>query len=148
MKHLLTAMQAIEPTHIVTCWDMGSTTFRTESFSNYKANRAAPPEELIPQFDLVQEMTAKLSVPVIGMKGYEADDCIGTLAKQYCNEAEVYILTGDTDLLQLVDKMLQLCFCAKEWEIMSITHQRKLWKKRCRTVANRACESFHGRYER
>lgn len=103
MKHLLTAIQAIEPTHIVTCWDMGSTTFRTESFSNYKANRAAPPEELIPQFDLVQEMTAKLSMPVIGMKGYEADDCIGTLAKQYCNEAEVYILTGDTDLLQLVD---------------------------------------------
>ena len=68
MKHLLTATQAIEPTHIVTCWDMGSTTFRTESFSNYKANRAAPPEELIPQFDLVQEMTAKLSIPVIGMK--------------------------------------------------------------------------------
>lgn len=147
MKHLLTAMQAIEPTHIVTCWDMGSTTFRTESFSNYKANRAAPPEELIPQFDLVQEMTAKLSVPVIGLKGYEADDCIGTLAKQYCNEAEVYILTGDTDLLQLVDKTLQLCFCAKELEITSITHRRKLWKKRCRTVANCSCESFYGRYK-
>ena len=113
MKHLLTAMQAIEPTHIVTCWDMGSTTFRTESFSNYKANRAAPPEELIPQFDLVQEMTAKLSVPVIGMKGYEADDCIGTLAKQYCNEAEVYILTGDTDLLQLVDKNVTVMLLRK-----------------------------------
>ncbi len=41
MKHLLTAAQTIEPTHIVTCWDMGSTTFRTESFSNYKANRGA-----------------------------------------------------------------------------------------------------------
>ncbi|AXO92356.1 5'-3' exonuclease [Bacillus cereus] len=113
MKHLLTAMQAIEPTHIVTCWDMGSTTFRTESFSNYKANRAAPPEELIPQFDLVQEMTAKLTIPVIGMKGYEADDCIGTLAKQYCNEAEVYILTGDTDLLQLVDKSVTVMLLRK-----------------------------------
>lgn len=44
---LVNSTQAIEPTHIVTCWDMGSTTFRTESFSNYKANRAAPPEELI-----------------------------------------------------------------------------------------------------
>ena len=92
---------------------MGSTTFRTESFSNYKANRAAPPEELIPQFDLVQEMTAKLSIPVIGMKGYEADDCIGTLAKQYCNEAEVYILTGDTDLLQLVDKNVTVMLLRK-----------------------------------
>ncbi len=58
---------------------------------------------MIPQFDLVQEMTAQLSIPVIGMKGYEADDCIGTLAKKYCSEAEVYILTGDTDLLRLVD---------------------------------------------
>ncbi|MFD0768473.1 5'-3' exonuclease H3TH domain-containing protein [Bacillus sp. CGMCC 1.60114] len=103
MKHLLTASKTIEPTHIVTCWDMGSTTFRTETFSNYKANRGAPPEELIPQFDLVQEMTAHLSIPVIGMKGYEADDCIGTLAKAYQHEAEVFILTGDTDLLQLVD---------------------------------------------
>ncbi|PEA55771.1 5'-3' exonuclease [Bacillus pseudomycoides] len=103
MKHLLTAASTIEPTHIVTCWDMGSTTFRTEAFSNYKANRGAPPEELIPQFDLVQEMTAHLSIPVIGMKGYEADDCIGTLAKVYQHEAEVFILTGDTDLLQLVD---------------------------------------------
>ncbi|WP_020059538.1 5'-3' exonuclease [Bacillus sp. 123MFChir2] len=103
MKHLLTAASTIEPTHIVTCWDMGSTTFRTEAFSNYKANRGAPPEELIPQFDLVQEMTAHLSIPVIGMKGYEADDCIGTLAKMYQHEAEVFILTGDTDLLQLVD---------------------------------------------
>ncbi len=130
MKHLLTAMQAIEPTHIVTCWDMGSTTFRTESFSNYKANRAAPPEELIPQFDLVQEMTVKLSVPVIGMKGYEADDCIGTLAKQYCNEAEVYILTGDTDLLQLVDKNVTVMLLRKGIEITSITHRRKLWKKK------------------
>lgn len=103
LKHLLTAASTIEPTHIVTCWDMGSTTFRTEAFSNYKANRGAPPEELIPQFDLVQEMTAHLSIPVIGMKGYEADDCIGTLAKMYQHEAEVFILTGDTDLLQLVD---------------------------------------------
>ncbi|MGG0186406.1 5'-3' exonuclease [Bacillus rhizoplanae] len=113
MKHLLTASGTIEPTHIVTCWDMGSTTFRTEAFSNYKANRGAPPEELIPQFDLVQEMTAHLSIPVIGMKGYEADDCIGTLAKAYQNEAEVFILTGDTDLLQLVDTNITVMLLRK-----------------------------------
>ena len=113
MKHLLTAASTIEPTHIVTCWDMGSTTFRTEAFSNYKANRGAPPEELIPQFNLVQEMTAHLSIPVIGMKGYEADDCIGTLAKMYQHEAEVFILTGDTDLLQLVDTKITVMLLRK-----------------------------------
>ncbi|HDX9576665.1 TPA: 5'-3' exonuclease [Bacillus pseudomycoides] len=113
MKHLLTAASTIEPTHIVTCWDMGSATFRTEAFSNYKANRGAPPEELIPQFDLVQEMTTHLSVPVIGMKGYEADDCIGTLAKEYQHEAEVFILTGDTDLLQLVDTKITVMLLRK-----------------------------------
>ncbi|MEI4800872.1 5'-3' exonuclease [Bacillus sp. NPDC077411] len=113
MKHLLTAASTVEPTHIVTCWDMGSTTFRTETFSNYKANRGAPPEELIPQFDLVQEMTAHLSIPVIGMKGYEADDCIGTLAKMYQHEAEVFILTGDTDLLQLVDTKITVMLLRK-----------------------------------
>lgn len=92
-------------------------------------------------------MTAKLSIPVIGMKGYEADDCIGTLAKQYCNEAEVYILTGDTDLLQLVDKNVTVMLLRKGIEITNITHRRKSWKKRCRAVANRPCKSFHGRYK-
>ncbi|MFD3446046.1 5'-3' exonuclease H3TH domain-containing protein [Microbacteriaceae bacterium 4G12] len=113
MKHLLAAMKATQPTHVIACWDMGSTTFRTESFEQYKANRVAPPEELIPQFDLVKDITDVLDIPNVGMKGYEADDCIGTLARLYKQEAEVFIVTGDTDLLQLVDENVTVLLLRK-----------------------------------
>jgi 5'-3' exonuclease len=103
VKHVLAAIQEVRPTHIVACWDMGSTTFRTESFEQYKANRVVPPDELKPQFDLVKKAAATLGIPNVGLAGYEADDCIGTLAKMYQQDGEVFVLTGDTDLLQLAD---------------------------------------------
>ncbi len=103
LKHLLTAVQKIQPTHVIACWDMGSTTFRTEVFSQYKANRGEAPAELKPQFSLVKEATSMLQIPNIGLVGYEADDCIGTLSKLYDQDGEVFVLTGDTDLLQLSD---------------------------------------------
>jgi 5'-3' exonuclease len=103
VKYFWDAYEKFEPTHVVCCWDMGSKTFRTELYDSYKGNRDEPPVELIPQFELVKEMTTAFNIPNVGIKGFEADDCIGTLAKQYKSEAEVYILSGDRDLLQLAD---------------------------------------------
>ena len=51
IKHLFAATKAYQPSHVICCWDMGSTTFRTELYPDYKANRDAPPEQLIPQFN-------------------------------------------------------------------------------------------------
>ncbi|MBO9128187.1 5'-3' exonuclease H3TH domain-containing protein [Bacillus sp. 165] len=113
LKHMLTAIQTVNPSHVIACWDMGSSTFRTESFSDYKANRNAPPDELKPQFDLVKSVTDGLEIPNVGLAGYEADDCIGTLACQYKQEAEVIILTGDTDLLQLADENVTIMLLRK-----------------------------------
>ncbi|MDZ5711963.1 5'-3' exonuclease [Jeotgalibacillus haloalkalitolerans] len=101
IKHTLTAAEIIKPTHVAICWDMGKDTFRNEEFSLYKANRNAPPEELIPQFDLVKEVADHLSFHNIGVKGYEADDCIGTIAKME-TDSKVSIVSGDKDLLQLL----------------------------------------------
>jgi 5'-3' exonuclease len=113
VKHVLAAIHTIQPTHVIACWDMGSTTFRTESFEQYKANRVAPPDELKPQFDLVKEASTLLHIPNIGLTGYEADDCIGTLAKLYGMEHEVFILTGDTDLFQLADQKVTIMLMRK-----------------------------------
>lgn len=113
VKHLLYASQNFKPTHTIICWDMGSETFRTEAYENYKANRGAPPEELIPQFDLAKEVVAQLNIPNIGYKGYEADDCIGTLAAAYKEAHDVLVLTGDTDLLQLVDETVHVALLRK-----------------------------------
>src|SRR5699024_11613873 len=56
LKYLLNAVDTFDPSHVICCWDMGSKTFRTELYEGYKANRDEPPEELIPQFELVKEV--------------------------------------------------------------------------------------------
>lgn len=104
VRYMWDAIETFEPTHIICCWDMGSQTFRNERFSDYKANRGEAPIELIPQFDLVKEVTDSFGIMNIGLKGYEADDCIGTLARKFSKDIHVNILTGDHDSLQLVDK--------------------------------------------
>jgi 5'-3' exonuclease len=104
VKHLFTAINHFNPSHVICCWDMGSKTFRNEQFPDYKANRGDAPVELIPQFDLVKEVVESLDIPNVGLEGYEADDCIGTLAKKYSQEYTITILTGDRDILQLMDE--------------------------------------------
>lgn len=101
-RYLFDAIKTFEPTHVACCWDMGSKTFRNDLYPAYKGNRGEPPEELVPQFDLVKEVVSSFDITNIGLEGYEADDCIGTLAEMYRNEATVQILTGDHDSLQLV----------------------------------------------
>jgi len=113
LRYLFDAINNFQPTHVICCWDMGSKTFRTEIYDGYKANRGAPPEELIPQFDLVKEVTDAFDLPNIGIENYEADDCIGTLARSFSNDNNVIILTGDHDILQLVDINIRVAIMKK-----------------------------------
>ncbi|QIZ09658.1 5'-3' exonuclease [Priestia megaterium] len=113
VKHLFTAVSSFKPSHLAVCWDMGSKTFRTELFSDYKGNRGDAPIELIPQFDLVKEVVASFDIPNIGLAGYEADDCIGTIAKKSKDFAHVFILTGDQDMLQLLDDSISVILLKK-----------------------------------
>jgi len=114
LRYLLDAVDKFEPTHVVCCWDMGNKTFRTEMYAGYKANRDEPPVELVPQFDLVKEVVAAFDIPNIGLESFEADDCIGTLARSYANEEnDVLILTGDQDILQLVDDGIHVAIMRK-----------------------------------
>ncbi len=113
LRYFLDAVETYDPTHVVCCWDMGSKTFRNQIFPAYKANREAPPVELIPQFDLMKEVVDSFNIPNIGLVDYEADDCIGTLAKVYSDQDEVIILTGDQDMLQLVDENISVAIMRK-----------------------------------
>ncbi|WP_143833728.1 5'-3' exonuclease [Oceanobacillus senegalensis] len=123
LRYFLDAVDKFEPTHAICCWDMGSKTFRTELYDGYKSNRDAPPEELVPQFDLVKEVVSAFDMPNIGLENFEADDCIGTLATSYSKEHEVIILTGDQDILQLVDTNIQVAIMRKgqgNYEVFSM----------------------------
>lgn len=103
LKHLISVINYTNPSHIVCCWDMGSKTYRNDLFEGYKANRPEAPVELIPQFDLAKQVTEAFNIKNIGIEGYEADDCIGTLTKMLEKDNQVTIITGDKDILQLLN---------------------------------------------
>ncbi|WP_411841842.1 5'-3' exonuclease H3TH domain-containing protein [Salinicoccus sp. HZC-1] len=100
IRHTLKLIEILKPERMVITWDMGSETIRNEWFKDYKKNRTAPPEELIPQFDYVKEVIDDIGFCQTGIKGYEADDIIGTLSVKY---DDLIIVSGDRDLLQLLD---------------------------------------------
>lgn len=113
LQYFFDAVNTFNPTHVICCWDMGSSTFRTESYSQYKQNRSEAPLELRPQFDMVKDVVKEMGVPNIGLIGYEADDCIGTLSNILQNDSEVYILTGDHDMLQLITEQVKVVIMNK-----------------------------------
>ena len=83
--------------------DTAKKTFRNEIFSDYKATRPQMPDDLAEQLPLMKELIDVLGVKTCAAAGYEADDVIGTLAKQACENFSVVILTGDRDALQLIN---------------------------------------------
>lgn len=113
VRYFMDAIGRVNPTHVICCWDMGSKTFRSEQFTGYKSNRPDAPDDLVPQFELVKEVVASFNVPNLGIVGYEADDCIGTLANRFKSEADIFIVTGDHDLLQLVDERVSVAIMKK-----------------------------------
>lgn len=91
------------PTHVVAVFDAGPQTFRSALDPSYKANRGAPPDDLVPQFDLLPTALTQLGLPVFMTPGYEADDLMATLARWGLAQGlEVEIHAVDKDLLQLV----------------------------------------------
>lgn len=113
LNYFTDAISRFKPSHVICCWDMGSHTFRNEMYENYKSNRGAPPDELVPQFALAKDLVSAFDVANIGVEGYEADDCLGTLAKQLHKDHQVTIVSGDKDLLQLVDEQITIAIMTK-----------------------------------
>jgi len=93
----------VVPTHFAVIFDYSSKTFRNELYPEYKANRSAPPEDLIPQFGLIRQATKAFDLPCIEMEGFEADDLIATYCRLACEAgADTTIVSSDKDLMQLV----------------------------------------------
>ena len=99
-------MKLIEDTdadHVAVIFDHARKTFRNDIYPDYKANRSAPPEDLIPQFDLVRDATRALNVAAVDLAGYEADDLIATYTRHALEQgADVTIVSSDKDMMQLV----------------------------------------------
>lgn len=100
---LFSVIEKFKPDYIAASFDLPGGTFRDDLYAEYKATRAAAPDDLYAQIPKVKELVQAMNIPIYELPGYEADDCVGTLSKQ--GEAagvDVVIVTGDTDTLQLV----------------------------------------------
>ena len=100
-------MDAIKPDFAAIAFDVKHPTFRHKMFEQYKAGRHPTPPELLEQFPDAKECMALMGLHVLELPGYEADDIQGTVAKmahECAEETESYILSGDRDLLQLIDE--------------------------------------------
>ncbi|MFT2210326.1 DNA polymerase I [Rhizobium giardinii] len=108
----------VTPTHFAVIFDYSSKTFRNALYDQYKANRTAPPEDLIPQFGLIRQATRAFNLPCIEKEGFEADDLIATYARMAeAAGAGVTIISSDKDLMQLVTPNVSMYDSMKDKQI-------------------------------
>ena len=122
---LLRILEDHKPTHLAVAFDLPAPTFRSQAYTGYQARRPEMESNLSKQIPLVHEMLAALKIPYFETAGYEADDMIGSLAKQAAEvkseklkaksdkNLETIIITGDRDMLQLLNTSTKVCFPVK-----------------------------------
>jgi DNA polymerase-1 len=108
---LINVLRDETPTHIAVAFDVSRSTFRSEQFPDYKANRSETPQNFRGQVDLIKEVLAALNIPWVEKDGYEADDLLATLATQAAADGlEVLICSGDRDAFQLVSEDITVLY--------------------------------------
>lgn len=103
LSMLLKLFSTYRPTHVLLAKDTSGGTFRNEIYSDYKGHRPPPPEDLVPQFALIQTLIEKLGLAWVANDNFEADDVMGSAVTQWKDEFdEILIASGDKDLMQFV----------------------------------------------
>lgn len=130
---VLTILQNLKPDYAAVSFDVGRT-FRHEEFVDYKAGRAETPDEFHVQLAKIKEVVEALNIPIYVAAGFEADDVIGTLSRQATErEVDTYIVTGDTDTLQLVNESVRVLLAVpygrnqetKQYDIATVVERYK-----------------------
>ncbi len=116
---LLKVKEELRPEYLIVSFDRPKPTFRQTIFVGYQAKRAKMDEGLAGQIDLVHEIVKTMEIPIYELDGFEADDVIGTLARQAEGlkiknyKLEIIVVTGDRDLLQLINKNTRVYMMTK-----------------------------------
>jgi len=111
---LMRLLEEQKPDGLIIAFDTPKPTFRHKKYKQYKAQREKMPQELIDQLPIIREIVARYNIPSIAIEEYEADDVIGSIVDMAKNsEYETVIVTGDRDLLQLIDKDTEIILMQK-----------------------------------
>lgn len=107
---LLSILNEFSPDYVGAAFDVKRTTLkRSEIFQGYKAHRDAVPEDLLKQISRIEDVLDCFNINKYKIEGYEADDVLGTLAKEFSkNDIDTYVVTGDKDLAQILDKNINI----------------------------------------
>ncbi len=109
------------PDHIAVVFDTGKPTFRHKAYKEYKATRQKMPEDMITQIPMLKEVVRAYNIPAVEVEGFEADDIIGTLAKQAEKEkALTFLVTPDKDFMQLVSEKIKIYKPGKQGDDVEI----------------------------
>ena len=111
MNMLINVINKYKPTHAVAVFDRKAPVFRKAIYEGYKAQRKPMPEELAEQLEPLKDILRAMRIPVAEMDGFEADDIIGSISKQW--EYPAFIVTGDRDSLQLVSDRVHVLLTKK-----------------------------------
>ena len=108
---LLRVLEELKPSHLLVVFDTPKPTFRNKLSKDYQAKRPETDKNLVPQFELAHKVVTEMGITHLEKDGFEADDVIGTISQRTKNReqrTEVIIITGDRDLLQLVDEKIRV----------------------------------------
>lgn len=100
---LLRVFEELKPEYVAVCFDRPAQTFRQKKYKEYQAQRPEMAQDLSGQIERVKQVVTTMNIPIFELDGYEADDIIGTISKQ-AKDLETIIVTGDRDIMQLVDE--------------------------------------------
>jgi DNA polymerase I len=118
---LLQFLDTHKPQYACVCFDTAAPTFRHEMFTEYKATREAMPDDMRPQIQIIKDIVKAYNIPQLEMPGYEADDIIGTLAKEAEKKGiESLIITPDKDYSQLVTENIKLLKPTRDTNVMEL----------------------------
>ncbi|MCX7795164.1 MAG: DNA polymerase I [bacterium] len=101
-------LDEISPNYIAVAFDTPAPSFRHETYREYKAHRQAMPDEMSIQIPYIKKLLKAMSITILECPGYEADDVIATLVHRFKNELEIFVISGDYDLLALVDEKVRV----------------------------------------
>jgi DNA polymerase I len=131
-RTLLDVLKKEKPTHLAVAFDLPTPTFRHVMFEPYKANRDSQPEDISFGIPHIKRILKGMNIPIVTLDGYEADDVIGTLAKQAEKEGfQVYMMTPDKDYGQLVSENIFMYKPAKsgnDAEVWGIKEVTEYWQ--------------------
>lgn len=125
-------IQKENPTHIAVVFDHKSANVRVQEFAYYKAQRDATPEDIILSEPYIRAIIEAMKIPILEVEGYEADDVIGTIAKQKARENHlVYMVTPDKDFAQLVEENIKIYKPARQGsqpEVLGVNEVCQNWE--------------------